>query len=119
DEEIATGHGFACAMIQAGPRKVGLFSANVSDNSVTGTTHVLDEVKKLNQFPKNRPDAFLIAGSSLAKNALVENGFENVTADTSARASVPEFWAASAGFLSRPRALNIAGLTQPLIVTDI
>jgi hypothetical protein len=78
------------------------------------------EVKRLQQFANNRPESFLIAGAPLANTPLAENGFETISVDSAPAAKkTAQFWTFNAGFICRPRALNIAGLSVPALVTDI
>jgi hypothetical protein len=52
---------------------------------------------------------------------LSDAGFETVAADAPPNSKItsPEFWSANAGFLSRPRAIGVAGLSSPVLVTDV
>jgi hypothetical protein len=78
------------------------------------------EVKRLQQFANNRPESFLIAGAPLANAPLAENGFETIALDSAPGAKkASQFWTFNAGFICRPRALNVAGLAAPVVVTDI
>jgi hypothetical protein len=119
-DEVSSGNGFAFALIEAGPRKIGVFSIEARDSSAA-TDRIIGEVKKLQGFAKNRPDSFIIAGPSLAKAALAESGFETIASDAQppGKNSASEFWTANVGFLSRPRALTIAGVSKPILITDV
>jgi len=115
-----SGDGFAFALIQAGPRKLGVFSLQTKNNGPAASERVLAEVKKLQQFANNRPESIVIAGASLGRSALGESGFETVASDAPPNSpTAAEFWASNAGFLSRPRSLAITGVSTPAIVTDI
>jgi hypothetical protein len=121
-DEISAGNAFAFAVIQAGPHKLGVFSIQDRDSAgAVVTDRILAEVKKLQQFANNRPESFLVAGAALVKTALTENSFETVAADVqpNAKKASAEFWTSNAGFISRPRSLVIAGLPNPILVTDI
>ena len=70
-EQISDDAGFAFALVQAGTRKLGIFSLQTQPSQGAfppATDRVLAEITKLEKFPQNRPDAFLVAGSPLAKN---------------------------------------------------
>jgi hypothetical protein len=122
-DEISSGNGFAFALIQAGARKVGVFSVQTRDATAgpAATERVLAEIKKLQQFANNRPESLIIAGASLSKTALSESGFETIASDAQPNSKVAsaEFWSSNAGFLSRPRSLAIAGISRAVLVTDV
>jgi hypothetical protein len=119
-ENLSSSNGFAFAMLQAGQRKLAIFSIQSKDASPATTDKVLAEIKKLQSYAKNRPDSFLIGGSLLAKTTLASAGFENIAADPAQGGKVThsEFWASNAGFLSRPRSFAVAGISQPLLIAD-
>lgn len=122
-DEISSGNGLAFALIQAGARKVGVFSVQTRDAAAgpASTERVLAEIKKVQQFANNRPESLIIAGASLSKTALSESGFETIASDAQSNSKVAsaEFWSSNAGFLSRPRSLAIAGISRPVLVTDV
>src|SRR5688572_1491076 len=110
-EPVANGDGFAFALLQAGARKIGVFS--VQSHDIAGTDRILAEVKKLQGFANNRPESFLVAGGALLASGLTQAGFETVPADASSKTvAAPELWTSNAGFLSRPRAIAVAGLPR-------
>ena len=117
-EEFSPGNAFAFAMLQAGQRKFAVFS--IQSQSDDASDRVLAEIKRLQSFSKNAPDSFLIAGAPLSKTALAAAGFENIAADVTAekKSAKSEFWTSNAGFLSRPRAFNVAGIPQPALISD-
>ena len=51
------------------------------------------------------------------EKVLTEAGFENVASD--AKTQSAEFWASNAGFLSRPRSMAVADLSQPILISDV
>lgn len=119
-DAIAKDNGFAFAVIEAGSRKLGIFSVQTTDPSNAAADRMVTEVKRLQQFAKNRPESFLIAGAPLANTPLAENGFETISIDSAASAkATSQFWTFNAGFICQPRALKVAGLTTPVAVTDI
>jgi hypothetical protein len=119
-DSITKDNGFAFAVIQAGARKFGVFSVQTADASATSADRMVAEVKRLQQFANNRPETFLIAGAPLANGPLAENGFETISADAGGGAKkAGQFWTFNAGFICRPRALNVVGLSVPAVVTDI
>lgn len=119
-DAIAKDNGFAFAVIEAGPRKLGIFSVQTTDPSNAPAERMVTEVKKLQQFAKNRPESFLIAGAPLANAPLAENGFETISIDSAAGAkNTSQLWTFNAGFICQPRALKVAGLSTPVAVTDI
>ncbi len=124
-EEISEGQNFAFAVLQAGGRKLGVFSLQ-SARALPATTavaeRVLAEVKKLQNFPQNRPDAFLVATAGLIKTTpFVDNTFQTVTAEgpPGIVRNESEFWAWNAGFLSRPRLAPVSGIRLPALVCDL
>ncbi len=126
-EEVSDASGFAYALFQAGPRKLGIFSLQVTQ-PVTGpstpvTERVLAELTKLKKFQQNRPDAFLVAGGPLTRSsALIEAGLQNISAEPAGGGSGlsvrSEFWIAQGGFIARPRAVVLKGLRAPAIISD-
>jgi hypothetical protein len=120
-DETSTGNGFAYAVLQAGSRKLGVFSIQNHDNSAAMTGRILAEITKLQQFANNRPESFVVAGAALEKAALTEATFETVASDAKSNLKKPsaEFWAANAGFIARPRSIAIAGVPASVLVTDI
>jgi hypothetical protein len=121
-DEIADGNGFAFVVIQAGPRKLGVFSIqNKNANTLATTDRIIAEVKKLQQFANNRPESIVVAGPGLIKSTLGESGFETVASDAleNSQATPVEFWASNAGFLSRPRSIAVGGIAAPALVADI
>lgn len=124
-EEIADGGGFAFAVLQAGSRKLGVFSlqsvSGPAGPSVPSTDRLIAEINKLQKFPQNRPDSFLIAGSPLVKSSvIIDAGLQTISVQTQAT-NTPlrsEFWVANAGFIARPRAVTISGLRAPAVVCD-
>ena len=124
-EELSGGQGFAFALVQAGSRKLGIFSvqslAKAPQNITPAVANILSEVRKLQQFPQNRPDAFLVVGPGLANYpSLPEAGFQTATLNAPAKLALNDsaFWAHQAGFLSLPRAVSVAGLRAPALVAD-
>lgn len=124
-EELSDGQAFAFALVQAGSRKLGIFSVQSSPalpgNGTPATPRVLAEVRKLQQFPQNRPDAMLVMGTWLANHtSFIEAGFQTATLNAPAKLQLQDsaFWAWQAGFLSVPRAVAVAGLKAPAIVAD-
>lgn len=124
-ESIGDQGGFAYALFQAGSRKLGLFS--LQSSKTTGlpqpavTERIFAEITKLKKFPQNRPDAFLVSGSQLAKSSqLVELGLQTISAEAPPEtpAIKSEFHVLQAGFIARPRAVAIKGLKSPAIVSD-
>ena len=119
-DAISKDNGFAFAVLQAGSRKFGVFSIQTTDPSNASADRMVAEVKRLQQFANNRPESFLIAGAPLANAPLAENGFETIALDSAPGAKkASQFWTFNAGFICRPRALNVAGLAAPVVVTDI
>ena len=126
-EEVSNASGFAYALFQAGPRKLGIYSVQAT-KPVTGpstpvTDRVLAELAKLKKFQQNRPEAFLIAGSPLTRSsALIDVGLQNISAEAigspSGLAVRSEFWVAQGGFIARPRAVVLKGLRAPAIISD-
>jgi hypothetical protein len=116
-DAIAKDNGFAFAVIQAGARKLGVFSVQTTDASNASADRMVSEVKRLQQFANNRPESFLIAGAPLANTPLAENGFETIAVDSAKKGA--QLWTLNAGFICRPRALDIAGVTGAALVTDI
>ena len=124
-EETSDGGGFAFALLQTGSRKLGVFSLQNTKSAVAGsmpaTERVLAEVTKLQKFPQNRPDSFLIAGSPLVKSsAVIDAGFQNISPEAPAANALnrAEFWVANAGFIARPRAVAIKGLRASALISD-
>ncbi|HEX7859946.1 MAG TPA: hypothetical protein VF773_06460 [Verrucomicrobiae bacterium] len=126
-EEVSDNGGFAFAVLQAGSRKLGVFSVQStlanSAASAPLTERILAEISKLQKFPQNRPDSFLVAGSALVKSSpIVEAGLQSISAEApGAYPTSPiraEFWVNKAGFIARPRAVAIKGLKAPAIVSD-
>jgi hypothetical protein len=123
-EEIGDGSGFALAVLQAGSHKVGVFSLQTpkasAAGSVSATERLLAEISKLQKFPQNRPEAFLIAGGPLSKSSsVIDAGLQTIPPDPQAApSSRSEFWVADAGFIARPRAIAMTGLRSPALVCD-
>ena len=124
-EELSDGQAFAFALVQAGPRKLGIFSVQGSPMlppiATPATPRVLAEVRKLQQFPQNRPDGILVMGPGLANHtSFIEAGFQTATLNAPARLELSDsaFWAWQAGFLSLPRAVAVAGLQGSAIIAD-
>jgi hypothetical protein len=123
-EQIPDGSGFAFAVLQTGSRKLGLFSIQTVKNSSAATSmteRLRAEVAKLKRFPQNRPDAFLLTGSPLAKTtAITEAGFQTIPVEPpiSAAQHRSEFWVVNTGFIARPRSVEIKGVTAPAVVCD-
>lgn len=120
-DEAGSGQGFAFGLLQTGARKLGVFSVQSTSDSGAAGARVLEELKKLKQFADNRADSFLIAGSFLSKTEMTQAGFGSIGADLkpNAKTQPADFWVFNSGFLSRPRAITIAGIAQPVLVTDI
>jgi hypothetical protein len=121
-DETADGNSFAMALLQAGSRKLAVFSVQSAKTAPAGsagaTARVLEEVKKLQRFPQNRPDAVLLAGAALQKtSAFSDAGFQSMDAEPKL-AKAPEFWIANAGFLTRPRNIKVASLGGLVGVSD-
>jgi hypothetical protein len=124
-EPIADGSGFAFAVLQAGGRRLGVFSLQISGNassaSAPATDRVLAEIKKLQKFPQNRPDSFLIAGGALGKSsAVIEAGLQTIAPEPQGSNAVSraEFSVINAGFIARPRAVAIKGIRLPALACD-
>jgi hypothetical protein len=123
-DETEGGNGFALAIVQCSTRKLAFFAAqsakaNASPNSVPGVTDaILREVKKLKKFPQNRPDSFIVGAAGLSKTTiLTDDGFQSVGAEPP-KESAPHFLVLNGGFLTRPRAVSIKGLSTPLVISD-
>jgi hypothetical protein len=124
-QELPAGRAFAFAIVQAGARKLGVFSLqNFPTQSPVGDdlgARVQSEIKKAGQFPQNRPDAFVVAGPGLSNtNLLLEAGFEMIPADVppTLKSSVG-FRLVGAGFLSRPRILAIPRIASGAALCDL
>lgn len=123
-EQISDGGGFAFAVLQTGSRKLGLFSIQTVKTSSPAsemTERLLAEVAKLKRFPHNRPDAFLLVGSPLAKNSsMTEAGFQTIPVEPLILnpQSRSEFWVVNTGFIARPRSAQIKGVSAPAVVCD-
>jgi hypothetical protein len=124
-EEIPDGSGFALAVLQTGTRKLAVFSLQTpkagAGASMPSTERVLAEIRKLQKFPQNRPDSFLIAGGPMLKSsAVVDAGLQTIGPDPQGIVAPgrSEFWVANAGFIARPRAMAIKGLRTPALVCD-
>jgi len=125
-EEISEGQGFAFGIFQTGTRKLGIFSLQAPKSASATTTatadRVLAEVRKLQQFPQNRPDAFLIAtGGPIKTSPFGENALQTVNSDgpPGIMRDQSEFWAWNAAFLSRPRLVPVSGVRMPVLVCDL
>lgn len=121
-DETADGNSFAMALLQAGPHKLAVFSvqpAKAAPSGAAGATgRVLEEIKKLQKFPQNRPDSFLVVGLGLPKTStLADAGFQSVEAEPKV-AKAPEFWISNAGFLTRPRNIKVGNLSSLVAVSD-
>jgi len=140
-DEISEGSGFALAIVQAGSRKLAVFSVQSGKTSTPGAQETADrilaEVKKLQNFPQNRPEPMLVAIAGAVKpSTLNDGGFQTVpteqratsdrratsdqraAADQGAAAKGPEFWVLNGGFLTRPRNVALPGLRAPLAISD-
>lgn len=123
-EQISGDNGFAFALVQAGTRKLGVFSLQTQASQgafLPATDRVLAEILKLEKFPQNRPDAFLVTGSPLAKSsAVIDAGLQTIAPDPTAKTPPGrfEFWVKQAGFIARPRSIAIPGLTTTAIICD-
>lgn len=124
-EELPDGQAFAFALVQAGSRKLGIFSVQSSlmlpPIATPATPRVLAEVRKLQQFPQNRPDGILVMGPGLANHSsFIEAGFQTATLSAPAKLQLQDsaFWAWQAGFLSVPRAVAVTGLRAPAMIAD-
>ena len=122
-EELSDGGAFAFGVMQSGARKLGVFSLQTPKQtpSQSTTDRVLAEIKKVQKFPQNRPDSFLIAGAPLIKSsALVEAGWQTIGPDPQGIVAPgrAEFWTVNAGFIARPRAIAIKGVRTPGLVCD-
>jgi hypothetical protein len=110
-DELEGNSGSALAIVQSGTRKLAVFSVQAGKSSAAPPPPVTDrliaEVRKLQKFPQNRPDSFLIAATGLARTTVL-NDAENS----------PEFWALNAGFLTRPRSVTLPGLPTAATVSD-
>ncbi len=123
-EEASDGSGFAFAVLQAGLRKLGVFSLQTPKTpapSVAATDRLLAEIAKLQKFPQNRPDAFLVAGAPLTKSSsVIEANLQTIGADP--QGIVPpgpsEFWGSNAGVIARPRSVSIEKIQTPALVCD-
>ena len=122
-EETSDGGAFAFAVMQAGARKLGVFSLQTPKQAASQsvTDRVLAEIRKVQKFPQNRPDSFLIAGAPLAKSsAVIDAGLQTINPDPQGIVAPgrSEFWAVNAGFIARPRAVTIKGVRAPALVCD-
>ena len=124
-EEIADGSGFAFAVLQTGTRKLGVFSfqapKGATGTSVPATERLLAEIRKLQKFPQNRPDSFLIAGAPILKSsAVIDGGLQTIGPDPQGIVAPgrAEFWTLNAGFIARPRAVAIKGVRAPALACD-
>jgi len=126
-QETSEGSGFALAIVQAGPRKLAVFSVQSAKTASSGMAeHLLAEVKKLQNFPQNRPEPMLIAvAGGVKESTLTDGGFQTIPPDRNPTAKAaagaqggPEFWVLNGGFLARPRNVNLPGLHTPLAISD-
>jgi hypothetical protein len=123
-EGISDGSGFAFAVLQTGMRKLGVFSLQTPKTpsaSLPATERLLVEIAKLQKFPQNRPDAFLIAGGPVVKSSgLIDAGLQTIGADPQGLVAPgrAEFWVGKAGFIARPRAVALAGIRNPALACD-
>jgi hypothetical protein len=122
-EEISDGGAFAFGVMQSGARKLGIFSLQTLNQTASqaATERVLAEIKKVQKFPQNRADSFLIAGSPLAKSsAAIDAGLQTISPDPQGIVAPgrTEFWTLNAGFIARPRAVAIKGVRMPGLVCD-
>ena len=123
-EEMPDGSGFGFGLLEAGSRKLGVFTLQtpkMTSPSFPASEGILAQIAKLQKFPQNRPDAFLVAGGPVAKtSAVIDAGLQNIAPDAQGKiaASRAEFWVANAGFIARPRPVAIQGLRQPALVCD-
>ncbi len=131
-DEIEGGNGFALAIVQAGSRKLAIFALQSAPLPASAdpakavavavssplSGRLLNEVRKLQKFPQNRPDAFLLTGSRILQTApLIDTGFQTVAPEPRI-ANGPEFFVLNAGFLTLPRTLNLRGLRSPVSISD-
>jgi hypothetical protein len=124
-EEIPDGSGFAFGVLQTGTRKLGIFSLQTpktpSGASMPATERVLAEIKKLQKFPQNRPDSFLVAGGPMVKSsAVIDARLQSIGPDPQGIVAPgrAEFWTVNAGFIARPRAVAIKGIRSPALACD-
>jgi len=125
-EQTSEGSGFALAIVQAGFRKLAVFSVQSTKAASSAMAdRILTEVKKLQNFPQNRPDPMLIAvAGGVKESTLTDGGFQTIPPDrnpaakAAANAQGPEFWVLNGGFLTRPRNVNLPGLHTPLAISD-
>jgi hypothetical protein len=121
-EQLADDSGFAFALIQAGSRRLGIFSVQTSKTAEAGsamTDRLLAEVAKLKRFPQNRPDSFLFAGAPLASTSLLTAAaFQTIPAEAQNAQARGEFWVANAGFIARPRSVEVKGIRAAAVICD-
>ena len=125
-EELSGGQAFAYALVEAGQRKLGVFSIQSPEPRPAGipavAERVLAEVSKLQGFQQNRPEAILVVGTGLASHpGFAEAAFQTATLSTPAGTELhgSAFWVWQAGLLSLPRAVPIRGLPAPVLVADV
>jgi hypothetical protein len=121
-DEVERENGFALAILQAGPHKLAVFSAVAAQGTNAGagvlTERLMAEVNKLQKFPQNRPESFLITGPGLVKTTLLtDSAFQTVVPEPKVE-STPEFWVLNGGFLTRPRNVALKGLKTPATLCD-
>ncbi|MGN6385243.1 MAG: hypothetical protein ACTHMT_03290 [Verrucomicrobiota bacterium] len=104
--------GYAFAIVQAGTHRVGIFSLeNGAEFSAKAgeqgsgdfTRWVASEIKKVQNFPQNKPDSFLLAGAKVGLSGM-DADFAHIATDTlPGQRAAADFEMANAGFLARPR----------------
>ena len=121
-DETESGNAFALAILQTGSKKLAIFAAQnakASPASVEAITErLVPEIRKLQKFPQNKPDSFLVAGLGMSKTTLLtDSSFQTVTPEPKVDLA-PEFWVMNGGFLTRPRAVALPGLKAAATLCD-
>ena len=121
-EQLPDDSGFAFAVIQAGSRRLGIFSTQTAKTPAAAgamTDRLLAEVAKLKRFPQNRPDSYLLAGSPLANTSLLTAAaFQTIPPEPQISQARGEFWVANAGFIARPRSVEVKGIRAAAVICD-
>jgi hypothetical protein len=121
-EQLPDDSGFAFAVIQAGARRLGIFSAQTPKTPAAATAmtdRLLAEVSKLKRFPQNRPDSFLFGGAPLANTSLLTAAaFQTIPPEPVTTQARGEFWVANAGFIARPRTVEVKGIRGAAVICD-
>jgi hypothetical protein len=121
-EQLPDDSGFAFAVIQAGSRRLGIFSTQTAKTPAAAgamTDRLLAEVAKLKRFPQNRPDSYLLAGAPLANTSLLTAAaFQTIPPEPQTSQARGEFWVANAGFIARPRSVEVKGIRAAAVICD-